>query len=423
MGPTTLPITVPYDISFNPGVFSGSLKMSWEYTLHSAEPDSTGDSGSLETHIFTSKPHVTLIVSPGSSSGPVPFPVVYAYEATNDSPENPKDLPPPAVAAEGGDYAIVADDTCSPLTFSGGDTTVTSPPLLQEGETWTFTCMHVFDLPGTFVDHASIVGTSTRDGRPWPADTAQSSVTGLGPDLTVSKSHAGDFVAGGTGVYTITVSNSGNEPTSGVVALKDILPSGLTATSISPGAGWECVLSALSCTRSDPLAGGASYPAVALTVAVAANAPAHVTNTATVSGGGEGAATGNDTATDPTSINRPPGTNAVSNAFSFGKVKRNADGSVSLVVIVPGPGDLTADDASTATASTSRKRGGGRNLVKAAGATAKSAGAVTLRLRPTNAAKRALRKRRTVKARVRVAFDPTGGSPASHVKAITFSRR
>src|SRR5262249_25739784 len=198
MEPTTLPITVPYEVAFEPGVFSGPLKVSWEYTWHGGEPDTSGNEGSLETHIFTSKPHVTLAVSPSASSGTVPFPVTFTYEATNDSPENPKDLPPPAVAAETGDFAIVSDDTCAPLTFTGGDTTVTSPPLLQEGETWTFTCMHVFDLPGVFADHASIVGSSTRDGRPWPADTAQSSVTALGPDLTVSKSHVGDFVAGGS---------------------------------------------------------------------------------------------------------------------------------------------------------------------------------------------------------------------------------
>jgi uncharacterized repeat protein (TIGR01451 family) len=421
MGPATLPTVVPYDVSFNPGVFSGPVKLSWEYTLHNGEPDNTGDSGSLETHIFTSKPHVTLSVTPSSSSGPAPFPVTYEYKATNDSPENPKDLPPPAVVAEGGDFAIVSDDTCSPLTFTGGDTTVTAPPLLQEGETWTFTCMHVFDLPGTFVDHASIVGSSTRDGRAWPADTAQSSVTARGPDMTVAKSHAGDFVAGGPGVYTITVSNSGNAPSSGAVTLKDNLPGGLTATAISPGTGWACELATLTCSRDDPLAAGASYPAVTLTVAAADDAPAQVTNTATVSGGGEGAATGNNTAADPTTIDRRPGGGPMSNAFRFGRVRRNADGSVSLVVDVPGPGVLTADDAAKAIASTARRKsGGGADLVRPARATSKAEEAVTLRLRPTRAARRAIGRGRSVKARVRVAFDPAGGSPASRVRAIRF---
>jgi uncharacterized repeat protein (TIGR01451 family) len=45
-----------------------------------------------------------------------------------------------------------------------------------------------------------------------------------------------------------------------------------------------------------------SYPVITLTVNVANNAPSSVTNTATVAGGGE-VNTGNDTATDPTTIN------------------------------------------------------------------------------------------------------------------------
>ena len=55
-------------------------------------------------------------------------------------------------------------------------------------------------------------------------------------------------------------------------------------------------LATLTATRSDALAAGGSYPAITLTVNVAANAPASVTNTATVSGGGE-VNTGNDIAT------------------------------------------------------------------------------------------------------------------------------
>ena len=53
------------------------------------------------------------------------------------------------------------------------------------------------------------------------------------------------------------------------------------------------------------LAAGASYPALTVTVSVALNAPASVTNEATVSGGGE-INTGNDAATDVTPITQFP---------------------------------------------------------------------------------------------------------------------
>jgi hypothetical protein len=97
------------------------------------------------------------------------------------------------------------------------------------------------------------------------------------------------------------VTNSGGAATSGTVTVSDTIPAGLTATAIS-GTGWSCTQPAGPCTRSDALNAGASYPAITLTVNVAGNAPASVTNTATVSGGGE-VNTGNDTASDPTIIN------------------------------------------------------------------------------------------------------------------------
>jgi uncharacterized repeat protein (TIGR01451 family) len=133
-----------------------------------------------------------------------------------------------------------------------------------------------------------------------PSNTANLTVT-TPPDLTVVKSHTGNFTQGDTAkTYTITVTNSGGTPTYGTVSVVDTLPSGLTATAMS-GTGWSCTLATLTCTRNDALAAAGSYAAITLTVDVAANAPASVTNTATVSGGGETNAA-NNTATDPTTI-------------------------------------------------------------------------------------------------------------------------
>ena len=71
------------------------------------------------------------------------------------------------------------------------------------------------------------------------------------------------------------------------------------------GTGWTVNSATLTATRSDALAAGGSYPPLTLTVNVAANAPASVTNTATVSGGGE-TNTANDTASDTTAITQVP---------------------------------------------------------------------------------------------------------------------
>src|SRR5438270_472760 len=107
------------------------------------------------------------------------------------------------------------------------------------------------------------------------------------PDLTINKAHSGNFVQGQTSaIYSITATNSGGAPSVGTVTVTDTLPTGLAATAMT-GTNWNCTLSTLTCTRSDALAAGGTYPSITLTVNVASNAPASVTNTATISGGGE----------------------------------------------------------------------------------------------------------------------------------------
>src|SRR5262249_6941855 len=57
-----------------------------------------------------------------------------------------------------------------------------------------------------------------------------------------------------------------------------------------------------TCTRTTAITAGSSAPAITLSVSVSTTAPSSVTNTATVSGGGE-TNTSNDSASDPTTIN------------------------------------------------------------------------------------------------------------------------
>jgi len=124
--------------------------------------------------------------------------------------------------------------------------------------------------------------------------------TGQLSDLTITKTHAGTFAQSGSGSYTITVTNVGPGATLGTVTVVDTPATGMTVTVIS-GTGWTCTLATRTCTRADVLAAGASYPTITVTVTIAGNAPTSLTNSATVSGGGE-ANTTNDTAADVTTI-------------------------------------------------------------------------------------------------------------------------
>src|SRR5258705_351744 len=138
--------------------------------------------------------------------------------------------------------------------------------------------------PASLTNTASVSGGGETDTS---NDTATdvAAVTQL-PDLTLTKTHAGNFTQGQTGAgYTITVRNDGTGATTGAVTVTDALPAGLTATGLS-GAGWNCTLATLTCTRSDVLAPGATYAAITLTANVAGTAPPSVTNTASGSGGG-----------------------------------------------------------------------------------------------------------------------------------------
>jgi uncharacterized repeat protein (TIGR01451 family) len=128
------------------------------------------------------------------------------------------------------------------------------------------------------------------------------------PDLTITKSHAGNFTQGDSSdTYTIKVTNSGTGSTAGTVTVSDVLPAGLSPTPADNGTanGWNVsfVGQTITATRSDSLAASVSYPDLVIAVAVAANAPQSLTNTAAVSGGGETNTT-NDTASDPTTINQ-----------------------------------------------------------------------------------------------------------------------
>ena len=137
-------------------------------------------------------------------------------------------------------------------------------------------------------------------------------------DLTVSAKHAGNFTQSQTGAtYTLTASNTGGLPTTGTVTVVDTLPSGLTATAIA-GTGWSCDLPTVTCTRSDVLASQGSYPAMTLTVNVATNAAGQLTNSVSVSGGGETNLL-NNTATDLTTIIQqgPDPTIAVTHSGAF----------------------------------------------------------------------------------------------------------
>ena len=133
-------------------------------------------------------------------------------------------------------------------------------------------------------------------------------LTVVSPDLRLNKSHSGNFTVGVTGTYTLTVDNGlGTAPTSGTITVIDTLPAGLTYVAAgSGGTGWSCSAAGqvITCTSSSVIGAGAtSANPFSILVNVGATSVPLVTNSATVSGGGEPAANnGNNSAFDRTVI-------------------------------------------------------------------------------------------------------------------------
>ena len=235
----------------------------------------------------------------------------------------------------GGGGVILVSGTPASVSVNGGANGLTLNPGVPYGST-----------PG----NAGISATTA----------ALSQVTGIQsaslctPDMTLGKTHVGNFTRGTSAVYTIPVSNaSPYGPTNGLVTINDTLPVGITPITAT-GTGWSCSISGqtVSCTRSDSLAAASAYPSISLTASVSQSAPATLTNTATVAGGGE-ANLLNDSATDVANVgstadlsmtdSASPGVTSAGNDITYTQVLTNNGPSAAdnATLIAPTPPNTT----------------------------------------------------------------------------------
>jgi uncharacterized repeat protein (TIGR01451 family) len=151
--------TVPYTVAVNPGVTNAVAKGRAFGTLHSNDPDDNADiTKPLGTRV--TQPSITLDKVGSTNGGVGPQTVTYTYTVTNTS-----STPVPL------DQVRVADNLCTNVTPSGGDTNGNGT--LENTEVWRFTCTTTHVDPGTYINTAVASGRSTVDGRPVvsPPDT------------------------------------------------------------------------------------------------------------------------------------------------------------------------------------------------------------------------------------------------------------
>ena len=219
-------------------------------------------------------------------------------------------------------------------SVSGQAVTCTRPDQLQPGSTYP-----LITVPVTVA--AAAAGTVTATGAVSdPSDTgtvgktAADSVTigALSPDLSIASTHSGSFQPGGTGSYVYTVSDGAQAgPTTGPVTVTVPVPTGMTPVSAA-GSGWSCSIAGqtATCTRSDVLKPGASYPPLTVNVSVGQGTAGQLITTASAATSPD-ASPQTATTSDTITVD-PPALNLSLAASGPGTVKAGSTGSFTLTV-------------------------------------------------------------------------------------------
>ena len=137
------------------------------------------------------------------------------------------------------------------------------------------------------------------------ASNAITSPVALKADLSLTKTHTGNFAAGSTGIYTFTVANAGPNDAAGPITVTDTLPAGMSYVAASATNGWTCTGTPLVCSNPAAIAsGGTSSFQISILVG-AATPESSVINSAVVASPTIDPVTGNNMANDPTNLTRP----------------------------------------------------------------------------------------------------------------------
>ncbi len=267
-------------------------------------------------------PTITLLNPPGSgcpfASCSTAFFDDRAYKTTNGTSVGTVgtvlggNTPPPAP-----DYSDTGFDTASTTIRAYGDNTANGFGNQKGLDLWTY-------FPSKdFIGQLYIIPQGASD-------------------LSIIKTHVGNFTVGANGVYTLTVQNVGSGNLAGLITVSDPVPPELNVVSAA-GTGWSCGVSGqdVTCTVTPGggLASGASLPTISVTVNPAPSAVPTVTNTATVANAND-LDLGNNSSSSLTQVD-PAADLSISKDDGVASVDTGAPTTYTLVVTNHGPSAVT----------------------------------------------------------------------------------
>ena len=266
-------------------------------TVNVTAPNGTVTSAS-DTDTLVNQANVGVTKTSSSLAPVVGANVTFTVTVTNGGPA-------PALAVSVADtlpagYTAVTI-TPSTGTYSAGTWTIGT---LANGASATLTMVATVNATGPYANTATV--TSTTPDPVAGNNSATVTPVPVAPQLTMTKTaSAASFTVGVPASYTLAVQNTGTTATTAAATITDTIPAGLTIGTLP--AGCTAATQTVTCTIGAGLATGATTSFV-IPVTPTASAAATVTNTASVSGGGDTtcpAAARCTSSVGPTPVNRP----------------------------------------------------------------------------------------------------------------------
>lgn len=249
------------------------------------DPDMTNNSASVT---LDATPEADLSIAkedttPGSPLAGTEYD--YKFTVRNDGPSDVASYTITDTLPVGLTYVSSSPTTACP--GSSGQNVSCTGGAIPAGQTSVIAIKVHVDTGGNYTNTATVgVPAGTTD--PNPANNSSTNITNVNveTDLTVSKTHTGNFTAGDSNSFAINATNNGpSEAPAGSITVTDTLDEDFSFVS-AIGTNWTCTHNngTVTCTYNAALASTSTTGDITLTVMVDPIAKGATTNIATVSG-------------------------------------------------------------------------------------------------------------------------------------------